>query len=741
MKITIEPKLINAKDHLFSISPVQFQDQKKLTKSFIVPIQQREYTWGEKIDHIEALVEDVMLHANSQDVNQTSEKYFIGTILLENQNEDYLKVIDGQQRITTMYLISFLKYLISKFRLLNMPLFPEKVYGLELQKRWAFYLEDEKRIFNHNLSDDMTSYVQEAEDEPLDSSESYNVRLGIINKSSTTHYWNNVASRLDFKESTIKEKFLTTLEKAELEHNDENVFNIRISDKSIRKSNNYLKALNHLLEEIQNYIDVDNRDKLLDTIREKLDEILDYSGLCAIISENEDDSFRLFEILNARGEDLSALDLIKNLILEKTHPNFPDNFVEKWNKIKKNVKGSFTRGKQDTYFVEHILKSEGRASASKSLSYLNNRLVGSNGGDDFRMSYFVDAGYYHLFEKLGSSSNILYSIYNCKTAFESTNAFTAFQNIQFMRLINYKWGPKILLSANLLFQDGNKLNSSIPMSFNEGDTPAWLQKNTSLKKDPLTHFIRVFSDLVLKLGLYGIITKKQSDQLPKTSKKIVRELVSFISSNKNFISQKKIDSLLKRMYEIVGEFTKEKDDLISNLNYFEGSSQVKKSIIGVIIYYIYGLNGRINDYENPEKEHIESTEIGANSKDYYTESDRDRLINKLGNFMLLEKVDNGSLGNLPIFAKIDKMAKDPRFKKSLIYEHPLFEKLKANSNTSSIHYDSVSQMLQIEDDEKTHYDKNGAPTKLFFETRTKEYSLIAADLICNTSNFMNNLPY
>lgn len=63
-----------------------------------VPIYQRNYSWQEK--EIHQLIEDIL--------NTSQEEYFLGNLII-NQNVEHLEVIDGQQRLTTLYLI--FKYL------------------------------------------------------------------------------------------------------------------------------------------------------------------------------------------------------------------------------------------------------------------------------------------------------------------------------------------------------------------------------------------------------------------------------------------------------------------------------------------------------------------------------------------------------------------------------------------------------------------------------------------------------
>ena len=62
---------------------------------YIVPLYQRGYAWEEK--HIVQLIDDIL------DVS-TDGQYYIGSLIVYRRN-DAFEVIDGQQRLTTLYLL------------------------------------------------------------------------------------------------------------------------------------------------------------------------------------------------------------------------------------------------------------------------------------------------------------------------------------------------------------------------------------------------------------------------------------------------------------------------------------------------------------------------------------------------------------------------------------------------------------------------------------------------------------
>src|SRR5690242_9940615 len=74
------------------------------TKFLRVPPNQREYSWKEK--HVTALFDDL-----KNVIQAKGAEYFLGTIVVSNQDEDANpRVVDGQQRLaTTMIFIAALR--------------------------------------------------------------------------------------------------------------------------------------------------------------------------------------------------------------------------------------------------------------------------------------------------------------------------------------------------------------------------------------------------------------------------------------------------------------------------------------------------------------------------------------------------------------------------------------------------------------------------------------------------------
>lgn len=68
---------------------------------YVVPDYQREYVW--KTEHVERLLEDIY-YEFSADKDSMNSEYFIGSIVVLGRDDLTFEIIDGQQRMTTLFI-------------------------------------------------------------------------------------------------------------------------------------------------------------------------------------------------------------------------------------------------------------------------------------------------------------------------------------------------------------------------------------------------------------------------------------------------------------------------------------------------------------------------------------------------------------------------------------------------------------------------------------------------------------
>ena len=72
---------------------------------YVIPIYQRNFAWGEK--EISQLITDISDYANeNKDKDKDKQAcYYIGTLIVDKKDNGSLEIIDGQQRLTTLYIL------------------------------------------------------------------------------------------------------------------------------------------------------------------------------------------------------------------------------------------------------------------------------------------------------------------------------------------------------------------------------------------------------------------------------------------------------------------------------------------------------------------------------------------------------------------------------------------------------------------------------------------------------------
>ena len=71
--------------------------------SFVIPDYQRAYAWTEK--QLNPFLNDILEHVDVDNNHANDTNYYLGHYILEgNENDVTVEIVDGQQRITTVYL-------------------------------------------------------------------------------------------------------------------------------------------------------------------------------------------------------------------------------------------------------------------------------------------------------------------------------------------------------------------------------------------------------------------------------------------------------------------------------------------------------------------------------------------------------------------------------------------------------------------------------------------------------------
>ncbi|SEQ02988.1 Protein of unknown function [Hyunsoonleella jejuensis] len=294
---------------------------------YFIPKYQREYVWNK--NNWEALFDDIW---------DNDENHFLGSIICINKKtdsieNDRLELIDGQQRMTTLFL-----------------------FFLAIQQHMSKLkdsIEDEEELLEFN-------------------SELLNLKYKLILKSD--------------KKSIRLEPSYAARNKEDFEHllsHETNFLKGRFKWSDNAGNRRILKAYRYFSNRLAEYklkpkdADEDYKDEYVYDVEmtKQLLKKINSAILVKIEVSNHSDAFTLFETLNTRGVPLSPIDIIKNAFLnesEKRQKDSIDANFEKWTLLNNNllddykIQDRFLRHFYNAYKNEKSVEVRGKTRATRS---------------------------------------------------------------------------------------------------------------------------------------------------------------------------------------------------------------------------------------------------------------------------------------------------------------------------------------------------------------------------------------
>lgn len=235
---------------------------------YSIPRYQRNYVWKE-VNWKELLVDIRFTMDNGDEIPWS---HFLGTIVLNKHLPDKgvekYEIIDGQQRLTTIYILLVAIY--KRLRDIN----------TDVSTKRAKYIFETFISTLNNLSE----------------------RILVIKNEDYDH---DIKEIIDSASSSDKRR-------------------------TIQKQNNYYKLYNYFISDLK------NRD--YNDVSEFLDKLLS-ANIVEIISGQEEEIYNIFEVLNARGQKLKQIELLKNHLMKYVQPR-DDEFIDRakadWKVIEQN---------------------------------------------------------------------------------------------------------------------------------------------------------------------------------------------------------------------------------------------------------------------------------------------------------------------------------------------------------------------------------------------------------------------
>lgn len=661
--------------------------QESITEFFSlkVPHYQRPYKWG--ASQIETLIRD--WKENIVDEQEDNDKkYFAGSVVaVATPGESFHSLIDGQQRVTTLFLTNFINFVIlrklilseverkrcGKLQKLNEKLENASSY---LFKDNEILLEIKQGIDKLNKISDEDEMAELHDQEgaldgikeilwipKFDSEDNYKNKFKeLMSEKIKTDSLNLHYDRSSFNKSLSKvlsQFYINFGETQELKFDNLEYDSLTENEKV------YADALKSILTTFQNEFPNNGEDiyKYIYSLHEKIHNFLKEVNVCVIQTMNTDDAYTLFEVMNDRALALDDLDLIKNQFFKKfvnTNTEIDnskmDEIIQKlddqWgDKIFHHRNMNQTYKKLVTYLATvYITKStelRNESSEKYRLNLTNYLKMDNYNQDDIQRDFNIFEACFTILRltNLPVQKKENYSIvaqYENQTDFKkSLFLFNALKQDGVMSgLINFtlttiekidsNFNPdnvvkfiKLLLEKNL---DKHKIMSDLDLD--EGEASQILEKINNIHKQAKV--------------LWRSSLMAQSAELPREIAKSIIEDNHLLSQRDNCLLVKDLD-LSKHQAEF--------DRWLNSWQYESGTLFKVKTLFASIIQYSLKDDGKLtikpinlnvssNTTGLMELDHMVARRVEDSSIFNFNHAERDIFVNGLGNMMPLPKADN-----------------------------------------------------------------------------------------------------
>ncbi|ELQ9312291.1 DUF262 domain-containing protein [Serratia marcescens] len=280
----------------FQAEPVTINALLSVSKQYFIPRYQREFSWTK--ENIDELWSDLVNSVSSTESGYDCEEYFIGTLVLAGRDDNFeIEVVDGQQRLTviTMFISALCRALNSAGEV------------RAAQSTFETYIKGIDRRGNE---------------------------FAKLDKRSTTNFF---------------QLLVQDLEPHQCEPQSE-------EDSLVKNAFDQITRLvgNPSLKNIFGLTGGVSNEKYIEILNVLIDLIVDHLKVIRVNVLNSDDAYTIFEILNARGINLSPVDLIKNKVLQEWGTTYPIDFAKnRWNGIVATLSSREVSVGLEEYTIHH----------------------------------------------------------------------------------------------------------------------------------------------------------------------------------------------------------------------------------------------------------------------------------------------------------------------------------------------------------------------------------------------------
>ena len=357
-----------------------------------IPFYQRPYRWGE--EEIKNLLDDFYKNNEAE--------YFVGSVVLvgDMTTDAQYDVIDGQQRLTTVFLLNYLRFLIQRARIEEMiairsvnlqnHLIDLKNYYVNFIGR---YHENKINGAIDQITDIMENLGSASDDERVQSYEQIAEIYQKVFMLPTRNYaqmdvYNDEYQRLQlifleagdlslsYSREACNKALINALSKVHIvveKNRDLRIYSLDTGDEDEKQ---YINAIKVEFNKIKNNIP-QNHDHLKDAQKAVayITKIIDNVKFCVIMTGNERDAYTLFEVLNDRALAINDLELTKNMFIKTYALTSSDNDII----MDRNI-GEIDKIWSDEVFTKYLGTKKTQLIAYLSATYLTGKTDLKNEG-------------------------------------------------------------------------------------------------------------------------------------------------------------------------------------------------------------------------------------------------------------------------------------------------------------------------------------------------------------------------
>lgn len=662
-----------------------------------VPYYQRPYRW--KKNHIESLIHD--FYKSKEDDLQS--EYFVGSVVLVkgNNNSERHSIVDGQQRITTVFLLNYLRFLLLRAYIEESII----LHRINLEQ----LLNDFEECYTNLLGTKHTDKIAEMKKHVVEKLNTINE----VDEQTRDEIYGEILMEYQ-KVVGLPEKDLTNIDKYKNESfkllKDElrnetlalaysrNSYNEKLKEAlasitvTVSKDRNpeihiidgyesyigdedeipivakYTSAIKNEFDVLKEHIfeegkPFDNAKNMISAIKEMIENI----KYCVIITGNNKDAYTLFEVLNDRALEVEDLELIKNLFFQEYCNNSNDDEEI----IDQNI------DKLDQIWGDEIFTSDVKQGHIKLISYLAtiyftaNESVFTNKVERYRKileeeylrkKYNKNERPYSYVEivndiRIYQMIKIIIEEFGLPINNASNSAIKAECNTQksitykaFHLLNALKMHGVLPALVNLIIK--NYVDKHLSADTEEIEVSSFRKYIRELGDD-YQHsnceyeLIHKWAFVLWKTALYA-----KDYNLPRI---IAKMIVNNVSKDKNNIESVAISRELQEKME------KEFDQWISEWQYGKSMTDLKAKVLFINLFETekvdenLTINPSVHAFatDKLQLDHLEADKpTEAYMEKYFrpvdTNERREQYINSLGNFMILDYEDNIDKSNLPL---------------------------------------------------------------------------------------------